>query len=91
MVYIGIYHITGGIRMQRKAKLFINGRSQAVRLPKEFRFEGDEVSIRKVGKSVIIEPVEKTEWPKEFWKMYTPDKSFKTPEPLRKKDFSLDD
>ena len=31
------------------AKLFINGRSQAVRLPKEFRFEGDEVMIKRVG------------------------------------------
>ncbi len=33
--------------MQRTAKLFMNGRSQAVRLPSEFRFEGDEVAIRK--------------------------------------------
>lgn len=33
--------------MPRTAKLFMNGRSQAVRLPSEFRFEGDEVDIRK--------------------------------------------
>ncbi len=33
--------------MERNAKLFMNGRSQAVRLPSEFRFEGDEVGIRK--------------------------------------------
>ena len=33
--------------MARTAKLFMNGRSQAVRLPAEFRFEGDEVMIRK--------------------------------------------
>ena len=33
--------------MERDAKLFMNGRSQAVRLPSEFRFEGDEVRIRK--------------------------------------------
>ena len=32
------------------AKLFENGRSQAVRLPKEYRFNGDEVIINKVGK-----------------------------------------
>ena len=32
-----------------RAKLFMNGRSQAVRLPKEFRFRGDEISIRKEG------------------------------------------
>jgi len=38
------------------AKLFMNGRSQAVRLPKEFRFDGDEVFIKKVGDSVILIP-----------------------------------
>lgn len=35
------------------AKLFTNGRSQAVRLPKEFRFEGDEVFIKRVGDAVV--------------------------------------
>jgi antitoxin VapB len=39
------------------AKLFLNGRSQAVRLPKEFRFEGDRVRIRRVGQGVLLEPV----------------------------------
>jgi antitoxin VapB len=38
------------------AKLFMNGRSQAVRLPKEFRFDGDEVFIKKVGDVVILIP-----------------------------------
>jgi len=38
------------------AKLFNNGRSQAVRLPAEFRFEGTEVYIRKEGKQVILSP-----------------------------------
>jgi len=38
------------------AKLFMNGRSQAVRLPREFRFEGKQVRIRKVGKGVLLEP-----------------------------------
>lgn len=38
------------------ARLFNNGNSQAVRLPKEFRFEGDEVVIRKVGSAVILLP-----------------------------------
>jgi antitoxin VapB len=37
------------------AKLFRNGRSQAVRLPKEFRFEGNEVRIRRDGKRVVLE------------------------------------
>jgi antitoxin VapB len=41
------------------AKLFWTGRSQAVRLPKEFRFEGDEVRIRRQGDAVILEPVVK--------------------------------
>jgi antitoxin VapB len=39
-----------------KAKLFKNGRSQAVRLPKEFRFDGDEVFIKKVGDAVVLLP-----------------------------------
>jgi antitoxin VapB len=39
------------------AKLFKSGRSQAVRLPKEFRFEGTEVQVRKVGNGVMLEPV----------------------------------
>lgn len=40
------------------AKLFWNGRSQAVRLPKEFRFEGDHVRISRAGKGILIEPIE---------------------------------
>jgi antitoxin VapB len=43
------------------AKLFKTGRSQAVRLPKEFRFEGKEVRIRRVGQGVLLEPM-KTDW-----------------------------
>jgi antitoxin VapB len=39
------------------AKLFKTGRSQAVRLPKEFRFEGEEVRIRRVGQGVLLEPM----------------------------------
>lgn len=40
----------------RRAKLFWTGRSQAVRLPKDFRFEGSEVRIRREGGRVILEP-----------------------------------
>lgn len=40
------------------AKLFMHGRSQAVRLPKEFRFEGTEVRVSRVGDKVILEPME---------------------------------
>jgi len=43
--------------MRAIAKLFTHGRSQAVRLPKEFRFEGKEVRISKVGERVILEPI----------------------------------
>lgn len=39
------------------AKLFRNGRSQAVRLPKEFRFQGDHVRVRRVGNGVLLEPM----------------------------------
>jgi len=39
------------------AKLFQNGRSQAVRLPREFRFEGDRVRIRRVDQGVLLEPL----------------------------------
>jgi antitoxin VapB len=39
-------------------KLFMNGRSQAVRLPKEFRMPGDKVRLRRVGTGVLIEPME---------------------------------
>ncbi len=38
------------------AKIFINGRSQAVRLPKEFRFSDNDVFIKKIGKIVILIP-----------------------------------
>ena len=45
--------------MGATAKLFMHGRSQAVRLPKEFRFEGSEVLVSKVGDKVILEPLKK--------------------------------
>jgi antitoxin VapB len=40
----------------RKAKLFMNNRSQAVRLPKDFQFKTDEVFIRKEGSEVVLSP-----------------------------------
>jgi antitoxin VapB len=43
--------------MSATAKLFTHGRSQAVRLPKEYRFEGREVRVTKVGERVILEPL----------------------------------
>ena len=47
--------------MQRRAKVFMNNRSQAVRLPKEFQFNTDEVFIRKEGEDVILSP-RPTDW-----------------------------
>ena len=41
------------------AKLFPNGQSQAVRLPKEFRFEGDRVYIQRVGEAVVLLPYQR--------------------------------
>lgn len=41
----------------KTAKLFRNGQSQAVRLPKEFRFEGEEVFIKKAGNTVVLIPI----------------------------------
>ncbi len=43
----------------KTAKLFQNGQSQAVRLPKEFRFEGSQVYIQQVGNAVVLLPYAK--------------------------------
>ena len=74
-----------------RAKLFMNGRSQAVRLPKEFRFRGDEVSIRKEGDRVILEPRKRPTWPQGYWMRWSkvPD-DFQAPEPLPSKPLSMD-
>jgi len=41
------------------ARLFVNGRSQAVRLPKEYQFRGENVYIQKIGEAVILVPFDK--------------------------------
>ena len=43
--------------MTKLAKIFLNGRSQAVRLPLEFRFPGTEVRVSRHGGGVLLEPV----------------------------------
>ncbi len=63
-----------------KAKLFMNGRSQAVRLPKEFRFQGSEVEIRREGGVVMLEPVAKREWPEGFFEEIRVAEGFERPE-----------
>jgi len=45
----------------KKAKLFQNGQSQAIRLPKEFRFKGEQVFIKKQGNAVVLLPM-KNPW-----------------------------
>jgi len=68
------------------AKLFKNGNSQAIRLPKEFRFEGDEVLIHREGRKIIIEQKLNTEEKKrkKFWEDFFYDT------PLVSKDFLAD-
>ncbi len=69
--------------MAATAKLFRNGRSQAVRLPKEFRFEGDEVSIRREGESVVLEPLTQREWPRGYWRSWgKATRGLEAPDPL---------
>lgn len=42
---------------RRRARLFRNGVNQAVRIPKEFEFEGEEVVLRREGNQLVIEPI----------------------------------
>ncbi len=55
----------GGVIMNT-AKLFNNGHSQAVRLPKAFRFEGSEVFIKRVQEGVLLMPKKHTIWDQWF-------------------------
>lgn len=50
-----------------RAKLFANGRSQAVRLPKEFRMPGKEVLVRRQGSQLVLEPLDANGLPIGFW------------------------
>jgi len=54
--------------MVATAKIFMHGRSQAVRLPKEFRLPGTEVRVTKVGDKVILEPIEKPPFDVKAWR-----------------------
>lgn len=45
----------------KRARIFWTGRSQAVRLPKEFRFDGDEVLVHREGNTIVLEPID--DWP----------------------------
>ncbi len=54
--------------MTATAKIFMHGRSQAVRLPKEFRLPGKEVRVSRVGDKVILEPLEKAPFDVAAWR-----------------------
>ena len=54
--------------MAATAKIFMHGRSQAVRAPKEFRLPGKEARVSKVGDKVILEPMEKPPFDVEAWR-----------------------
>jgi len=54
--------IAGVVEMtevERRVRLFRNGRNQALRIPREFELEGDEAILRKDGDRLIVEPVRK--------------------------------
>ncbi len=76
--------------MESAAKLFQNGPSQAVRLPKEYRFKGNEEKISQKGNKVILEAMGQAAWPKGFWDDFVEDPDFQTPEALPSKLFCLD-
>jgi antitoxin VapB len=60
---------TAGSRL--RAKVFWTGRSQAVRIPKEMRFSTPEVTVRREGRRLILEPLDIPRdakgWPTSFW------------------------
>lgn len=75
------------------AKVFQSGNSQAVRLPKDFRFPSgvEEVSIRRQGDRLILEPLERESWPENFWQAFgamSPD--FERPRQVPQRRESLD-
>jgi len=64
---------TSRIGPPRLARVFWNGRSQAVRLPKEFRVTSSEVTVRREGNRIILEPFDLQRdaqgWPKAWWSL----------------------
>ncbi len=66
--------------MTKIAKVFQNGRSQAIRIPKDYRVESDEVYIEKIGDTLIIKPKKEDKW----------DRFFESLEAVETKDFLRD-
>jgi antitoxin VapB len=65
---------------RQRARVFWSGRSQAVRLPKAFRFSTNEVTIHRAGDTVVLEPVtlprDEQGWPQAFWDLAGADPEF---------------
>lgn len=58
----------------------MNGRSQAVRLPKDFRLPGRRVRIKRMGQGILLEPLAEEAWPKGYFgKIVVSDRSFTRP------------
>ncbi|MEI6789644.1 MAG: AbrB/MazE/SpoVT family DNA-binding domain-containing protein [Myxococcaceae bacterium] len=65
------------------ARLFWSGRSQAVRLPKEFRLGDSEINIRREGNLIILEPIQKRKWPTGYFELISvPTEELQLPEDL---------
>ena len=65
---------------KQRARVFWSGRSQAVRLPKAFRFSTNEVTIYRAGDAVVLEPTrvprDKNGWPQAWWSLAGADPEF---------------
>jgi hypothetical protein len=64
----------------KTAEIIHSNGTQAVKLPEEFHFEGDKVSIRRQGDAVILEPVKTATWPPGFFdRIHIDDPAFRRP------------
>jgi antitoxin VapB len=65
---------------RQRARVFWSGRSQAVRLPKAFRFSTNEVTIHRAGNAIVLQPLEvprdENGWPQAWWKLAGADPEF---------------
>jgi antitoxin VapB len=72
LVYIlGIYQMDTPMPTRRSpniAKIFMHGRSQAVRLPKEFRLPGKEVRVSRAGAKIVLEPIRPPAFDVKAWR-----------------------
>jgi antitoxin VapB len=59
MAYTLIAGVVEMTEVERRVRLFRNGRNQALRIPREFELEGDEAILRKDGDRLIVEPIRK--------------------------------